>query len=138
MVHASLKASGELAAQGKMEGAFKFIERSIALGFPANTFVILDTHAETDTGSLQYGGGKTNPTFAPASEVVSKYCGGTLLKAAKAANLCAETHGPTKNPKWFNDSAYFRGGWRGLLLATCGPAVRTANGLMDVKRMVER
>jgi hypothetical protein len=96
MVHASLKASGALIVQGKMEGAFKFIEWSTVLGFPANIFVILDMHTKMDTDSLQYGRGKTNPMFAQASEVVSKYCSETLLKVTKAVNICRKTQGPTK------------------------------------------
>ncbi|KAF8425811.1 hypothetical protein L210DRAFT_934937 [Boletus edulis BED1] len=107
------------------------------LGFPANTFVILDTHAETDTGNLQYGG-KANPIFSPASDVIREYCGEKLIKVMQDANISANKRGPAENPKWFHDSVYFRGGWRVLLFATCGPAIRTANGLVDVKRLVEK
>ena len=103
MVHALLKASGESAAQGKMDELCNFVEQSTELDLPANVFVVLDTHAETDTGSLQYAGGRVNPAFAPASEVVRDYCGEVLIGTMHAANLSAQNQGPAKNPKWFDD-----------------------------------
>ncbi|KAH0833794.1 hypothetical protein J3R83DRAFT_10941 [Lanmaoa asiatica] len=138
MVCALLKKSGQVVAQKEMIEGWKFIQDSIERGMPANTFVVVDTHAETDTGRLQYGGGKTQPDFARTSEVIDGYCGEVMLKTMEAANLSAQQHSASEASHWFNDSVYFRGGWRVLLLATCGQTFRVENGLIDVKRLVER
>lgn len=48
VIHASLRASGEFAAQGSM----KFIEQSNASGCPSNMSIMLDIRAEMDTVTL--------------------------------------------------------------------------------------
>ncbi|KAF8426445.1 hypothetical protein L210DRAFT_791616, partial [Boletus edulis BED1] len=37
---------------------------------------------------------------------------------------------------WYDDSAFSRGGWRGLLLATCSPAMLVAQSFEDVRNLV--
>ena len=137
-MHSWLKKSGQPAAQREMAEGRKFIQQSIACSVPTNTFVVIDTHTETETGNLQYGGGETRPEFAPASEVIRGYCGEALYKTMHTASVLAQQEKASETSHWFKDSIRCRGGWRVLLLATCGQAVRTENSLIDLKRLVQR
>ncbi|KAF8124448.1 hypothetical protein EV363DRAFT_1103554, partial [Boletus edulis] len=38
---------------------------------------------------------------------------------------------------WYDDSPFARGGWRGLFVASCSPAVRAEDGFRDLKTLVE-
>lgn len=133
----SLKANGQNAALKKMNLASKFIEHSMASKVPANTFIVVDTHADTLTGSLQWAGGVTAVRTAAMSELLVEFCGKAFLAKVKESATAAREFQPPENPGWYKDSPFFRGGWRGLLLATCGPAVRIHAGFDDLKRLVD-
>ncbi|KAI9568141.1 hypothetical protein HD554DRAFT_2172539 [Boletus coccyginus] len=138
LVDIDLKVNGQAAALKEMEPVCKFIDRSTQSTVPANTFFVVDTHSDTLTGGLQWAGGVTAPKMAPASELLSEFCGkpvlGAMMKAAEASRRFV----PPENPGWYKDSPLYRGGWRGLLLATCGPAVRVPSGFKDLRGFVDR
>jgi hypothetical protein len=120
-----------------MDEACRFIDHSVASKVPANVFIVVDTHADTLTGSLQWAGGVTAVRTAPMSELLAEFCGKAFLDKAKGSAVVAREFQPPENPGWYKDSPFFRGGWRGLLLATCGPAVRIHAGFDDLKRLVD-
>jgi hypothetical protein len=59
------------AAVKKLEPAANFLQKSVELGIPANTIIFIDTHSDANTGSLQYGGGRTNARSIGLKEVFS-------------------------------------------------------------------
>jgi hypothetical protein len=119
-----------------MEEGRELITRSLASNFPANCFIVLDTHANTHNGQLQWAGGVTAPQTADASEVVTEFCGADFLRLTRDASNAAMSSVCPPEPGWYSDSPYIRGGWRGLFVASCGPAVRHPAGFRDLKRMV--
>ena len=116
-----------------------FIARSIESNVPANCFLVVDTHADAHTGGLQWGGGVTTAVkTSPASQVIIKFCGENFLQAMrKSANAARQFTVPDR-PSWYSDSPAFRGGWRGLFVASCSPAVRVRVGFGDLKKLVQR
>ena len=134
----SLKVNGQNAALKRMDAACKFIDHSTASQVPANVFIVVDMHSDTLTGSLQWAGGVTAVRTAPMSELLAEFCGAAFLDKAKDSAAAARGFQPPENPGWYKDSPFFRGGWRGLLLATCGPAVRIQAGFDDLKSLVDR
>lgn len=136
---ASLKGNGQKKAQTAMRNGIAFIRRSILSDVPANTFVLVDTHSDTNTGGLQWSGGATGPKHVLASEVLQKFCGGDFLSAMKAAaNKARGMKRPLQQTGWCDDSPSSRGGWRGLLLSTCSPAMRVPDSFRDIRGLVER
>lgn len=121
-----------------METGKDFIARSIQSNVPANCFIVIDTHADTLNGGLQWAGDATSSQTAPASEVLEEFCGKRFLQEMLNASNAARSFVPPENPSWYEDSPFFRGGWRGLFVASCAPAVRVPNGFRDLKRLVEK
>jgi hypothetical protein len=112
--------------------------RSIQSNVPANCFVVIDTHADTHTGELQWAGGTTAVQTASARELLACFCGERFLELMKAASNAARAFVPPVNPGWYNGSPCFRGGWRGLFVASCAPVVRVERGFEDLRNLVER
>jgi len=125
-----------------METASAFIDRSIHSGVPANVFVVIDTPADTHSGRLQYKGGSTKPEVAGASEILLQFCGENVWEKAKMAAATArksDIHtSASESGWWYRTEPSFRGGWRGLLLGTDGPAVSQEVGFNDLKRLVDQ
>ena len=128
--------NGQFKAWNKMSSARQFVERSIRSHFPANSFIIIDTHADTHTGELQWGVGADGAYTAPASNLLDNFCGSRFLKTMQAASNEARAFTAPTDPGWYNNSPTFRGGWRGLFVASCAPAIRVANGFNELKRLV--
>lgn len=121
-----------------MAPAGKFVTRSIKSGVPANCFTVIDTHSDAHTGELQWGGGLKGVRTATAGDVLSKFCGKDFLQSMQAASKAAGACVHTESPGWYNDSPYFRGGWRGIFVASCAPAVRVKRGFDGLKHLVAR
>jgi hypothetical protein len=60
LTHLLLQDGAQRFTTKKLEPAEDFLQKSVALGIPANTIIFLDTHSCANTGYLQYGGGRTN------------------------------------------------------------------------------
>jgi hypothetical protein len=107
----------------------QFITTSILENIPSNTFVIMDTHSDEYTGMLQHTGGSSGGTNTTAAEIIEAYLGKPFLKAMKMASSYArddtsvETTIKGRAP-WCDVTPKARGGRRGLILVTCGPAMR--------------
>jgi len=121
-----------------MAKAVEFIQRSVQSRAPANTFIVLDTHSDAETGFLQCSGGQRNPKYVMASEVVENFGGVDLPAAMRTAAEQALGAEPPKEVDWYSDSAFSRGGWRGLLLATCSPAMQVDASFKDLRGLVEQ
>lgn len=57
------------------------------------------------------------------SNVLTNFCRKAFLEATKKSTEAACAFLLPENPGWYKDSPFYCGGWRGLLLATCSPAV---------------
>lgn len=121
-----------------MSPAREFVERSVRSHIPANFFAVVDTHADTHTGELQWATGPDGAHTAPASDLLHNFCGERFLKAMQAASDAARVVVAPENPSWYNDSPAFRGGWRGLFVASCAPAIRVESAFNELKSLVVR
>jgi hypothetical protein len=103
-----------------------------------NTFIMLNTHSDTETGFLQCSGGQQNPKYVMASKVVESFGGRDLYVVMRTT---AEQALGAKLPKendWYSNSAFSRGGWRGLLIATCLPAMQVEAIFKDLQGLVKQ
>ena len=138
VVDIQLQGNGDTVGRQRMDEGCRLIERSIKSSLPANTFVVIDTHADTLTGGLQWAGGSAGVRTAPVSDILLEFCGADFFERTKAA---AETARKAREPdkqEWYTAAPFRRGGWRGLVLTTCGPAMRQRDGFNDLKMLVER
>ena len=60
LTHLLLQDGAQRFTTKKLEPAEDFLQKSVALGIPANTIIFLVTPSCANTGYLQYGGGRTN------------------------------------------------------------------------------
>lgn len=119
-----------------------FITTSILENVPSNTFVIMDTHSDEYTGMLQHTGGASGGTNTTAAEIIQAYLGKQFLKAMKIASKharedkSAETTIKGSAP-WCDTTPKARGGRRGLILVTCGPAIRVSHHFDSLLKLVK-
>ena len=117
--------------------ATKFLNRSIASDVPANTFIVVDMHSDALTGELRWAAGSRSGE-KPTSGVVTKLLGSRVLESMQLAASIARNSTPPVPKKWYDVSVHSRGGWRGLLLAACGPVMRVDDSFEDVRGLVQR
>lgn len=136
MVSCELKGGGEKKGKVLMAKAADFIRQSTQRSIPANVFVVMDAHSDTTTGFLQYAGGERSPTYGLPSDVIKWFLGQDLLRAMDdAADQASQAQPPQEN-EWYTASPFSRGGWRGLLLATCSPTMQVEASFDDVRGLV--
>ena len=138
VVDIELQANGRAVGPKRMDEGCRLIERSIKSSLPANTIVVIDTHADTLTGGLQWAGGTASVRTAPVSDILREFCGTAFFERTKAAAETARKARAPDKQEWYTAAPFHRGGWRGLVLATCGPAMRQCDGFNDLKTLVER
>lgn len=138
IVNVTLEAAEQELAIEEIQAGSSFLESSVTSNVPANTFVVVDTHSNMQTGHLQYGGERTITQCALASEVLSEYCGQTFLGEMCDAASVARMAEPSTKSDEFNTSPSFRGGWRALVLTTCGAAIRIKHSFDDLFSLVQR
>jgi hypothetical protein len=109
-----------------------FIKKSISEGRPANLIVVVDTHSDTFSGQLQTTGGLTGvSTTLSLPDLVRGYVGDSTLQEMMQASALARSYNsgleisPGVAP-WADITPKARGGWRVMVLVSCGSAVRTA------------
>ena len=107
-----------------------FIRKSTNEGRPSNLIIILDTHSNTFTGQLQVAGGLTGEsTTLTLPHLVKSYVVVETLQemasasqAARSSSLVLEVS-PGVTP-WGNITPKVRGGWRVLIMVSCGSSVK--------------
>ena len=119
----SLKVNRQNTMLKRMDMACKFINHSTAFQVPVNVFIVVDMHLDTLMGSLQWARSVMVVQTALMSELLAEFCSEVFLNKAKDSVTAAHGFQPPENPGWYKDSAFFHSGWRGLLLATCGPVM---------------
>jgi hypothetical protein len=138
-----MRGSAHVSESRKLADGLKFMRSNINRGFPPNTFIIVDTHSDEFTGMLQHTGGHAGGTNTTITEIVEAYLGTDFLKcmgessdAARSDDSALATAKMTK--PWCDLTAKARGGWRGLLLVSCGPAIRVSHHFDCVLKLVKR
>jgi hypothetical protein len=110
----------------------KFIKKSLDEGRPANLVIVLDTHSDTFSGHLQATGGLTGPsTTLTLPDLVRSYVGDAVLQAMEEASAIARSYRlvPEISPgvaPWADITPKARGGWRVMVMVSCGSSVKTA------------
>jgi len=120
-----------------------FMDRNIKAGFPPNTFLVVDTHSDEYSGMLQHTGGHTGGTNTTITEILNAYLGEEFVKAMKRSSDAARSDKTVKktvngNTPWCDLTPNARGGWRGLFMVSCGPAIRVSHHFEAVKDLVEK
>lgn len=125
-----MRKGGEASTGRNEEKHIDFIDRSMSGGCPCNLIVVLDTHSDTFSGQLQTTGGLTTTgTFLTLPDLVKGYVGeGTLLAMKKASELARGYNtvheiSPGVKP-WADITPKARGGWRIMVMESCGSSVR--------------
>ncbi|KAG1829563.1 hypothetical protein DFJ58DRAFT_737265 [Suillus subalutaceus] len=119
-----------------------FITTSMLENVPSNTFVIMDTHSDEYTGMLQHTGGASGGTNTTAAEIIQAYLGKKFIAAMRFASKNAredesvETTAMGGTP-WCDTTPKARGGRRGLILVTCGPAIRVSHHFDSLLKLVK-
>jgi hypothetical protein len=124
-----MKKGGENVAGRNSQGHSDFIKKSIAEGRPANLIMVLDTHSDTFSGQLQTTGGLTGVgTSLTLPDLVRGYVGDRTLQEMMSASRVARSYpvleiSPGVEP-WADITPRARGGWRVMVMMSCGSAVR--------------
>jgi hypothetical protein len=125
-----MKKGGEGAVSKNQDSHSDFIKKSMSEGRPPNLVIVLDTHSDTFSGQLQTTGGLTGvSTTLTLNDLVRGYVGESTLQEmmrvseiARSYNLIHEIS-PGITP-WADISPKVRGGWRVMVMVSCGSSVR--------------
>ncbi|KIK35615.1 hypothetical protein CY34DRAFT_16908 [Suillus luteus UH-Slu-Lm8-n1] len=126
----------------KLAPRVQFLYCNILAGFLPNVFVVVDTHSDEFSGMLQHTGGHTDGTNTIITEILQAYLGKDFVTRMKTLVIVARndtTMRKTLNGKapWCDFTANTRGGWRGLFMVSCGPAIRMSHHFEEVKALVD-
>ncbi|KAG1803287.1 uncharacterized protein BJ212DRAFT_1304614 [Suillus subaureus] len=103
----------------KLAPGIQFITHNIKAGLSPNTFLVMDIHYNEYTGG-------TNTTI---TKILTMYLGHDFLKSIALSSNAARSDKTVNrmvngNAPWYNLTPHARRGWRGLFMASCGPAIR--------------
>lgn len=137
-----MKKGAETYETKKLGQHIDFIKEAIAAHKPPNMIVVMDTHSDSLTGYLQHQGGSTGAQSTSVGQIVDLYVTSPLLVAMQGASgIARSTSGDAKTPNgkspWAGMTAKSRGGWRGLIMVTCGPAIRSPVHFESVRSLVK-
>jgi hypothetical protein len=125
-----VKKGGENVALKHQQAHSNFINQSVQEGRPANLVMVLDTHSDAFTGQLQAAGGSTGVTISlTLPDLVRGYVGDGTLQDMMNASGVARSHSfpveisPGVAP-WADITPKARGGWRVMVMVSCGSAVK--------------
>ena len=128
--HVDMKKGGANLIVKNSHQHVNFVKKSIADGRPANLIVVLDTHSDTFTGQLQTTGGLTGVgSNLTLPDLVRSYVGDAILQEMMHASGVARSYhsfleiSPGVAP-WADITPKARGGWRVMVMVSCGSSVR--------------
>lgn len=102
----------------------------MAQGQPPNMIIVLDTHSDTFSGHLQTAGGLTGPAISvPLPDLVRTYVGDEVLREMGFASDQARSYNTIQEMSpgvapWADITPKVRGGWRVMVMVSCGSSVR--------------
>jgi hypothetical protein len=110
-----------------------FIKKSIDEERPPNLIMVLDTHSDSFSGQLQATGGLTGTsTTLTLPTLMRMYVGDKILDEMREASRISRSYSfvheitPGLAP-WADITPKVRGGWRVMVMVSCGSAVRQPN-----------
>ncbi|KAG1776717.1 hypothetical protein EV702DRAFT_1046040 [Suillus placidus] len=138
----SMKAGAHLKESRRLTFPSQFVTTSTMESIPSNTFVIMDTHSDEYTGMLQHTGRASGGTNTTAVEIIQAYLGKQFINAMKMASLHARNDESSEttikdNVPWCDTTPKARGGRCGLILVTCGPAMRVSHHFDSLLTLVK-
>ncbi|KAG2121485.1 hypothetical protein DEU56DRAFT_918171 [Suillus clintonianus] len=138
-----MRGGAHVSESRKLAPGVEFFRGNIAAGFPPNTFIIVDTHSDEYTGMLQHTGGHSGGTNTTITEILTAYLGADFLEMMKKSSDAArsdttEIKTLRGNTPWCKLTPSARGGWRGLFMVSCGPAIRVSHHFFAVKELVQK
>lgn len=133
MTHINMMKGAEGTVVKNWDTHSSFIKKSIDEGRPANLIMVLDTHSDTFSGQLQATGGLTGAsTSLTLPALINMYVGdrilGDMCEASKIARSYNFIHEISLGfSPWADITPRVRGGWRVMVMVSCGSAVRQPN-----------
>lgn len=121
-----------------------FIKKSIYEGRPANLIIVLDTHSDTFSGQLQTTGGLTGVrTTLTLPNLVRGYIGEGTLQAMRQASAIARSYHSILEISagvrpWADITPKARGGWRVMVMFSCGSSVRIPMHWESITKLITR
>ena len=106
VVDIQLQANRRAVGPKCMDKGCRLIERSIKSSLPANTIVVIDTHADMLTRGLQWAGGTASVHTTPVSNILCKFCGTTFFECTKAAAETARKAGAPNKQEWYTAAPF--------------------------------
>jgi hypothetical protein len=119
-----------------MQGPISFLRACQQARLPPNVFITMDTHA-TASGHIQFGGGVSQPLADTVKSILQHFLGREFFTETERSAALARSFENAPANEWYSTSPKERGGWRVLLLCTCGPAVRVNEHLAEMTTMVK-
>jgi hypothetical protein len=121
---------GQGAVSKHQDSHSDFIKKSLSEGRPPNLVIVLDTHSDTFSGQLQASGGLTTAGITMnLTDLVRGYVGDSTLQEMMTVSEVARSYkiiheiSPGIQP-WADITPKVRGGWRVMVMVSCGSAVR--------------
>jgi hypothetical protein len=137
IANVELAVGGNAAATSSLQPAVEFARRASDSGCPANSMIVVQTTSSLTTGALLYGSDGKGPAYSTLPDIIKSFVGTDMLRAMAEGNAQACTPSRPPQERWFQEAACSRGGWRGLLLAAQGPAIRSRPRLAEAIGLVE-
>lgn len=113
------------------DSTLDFIKKSLDGGRPPNLIIVLDTHCDTFSGQLQVAGGLTGQSSTRTlPDLVRTYVGDATLQQMAHVSAIARSYNtiPEISPGVWpaaDITPKARGGWRVMVMVSCGSSVRT-------------
>jgi hypothetical protein len=114
-------------------GHTNFVKNSIDEGRPANLIIVVDANSDTFSGQLEATGGLTGEnTTLTLPDLVENYVGESILQETLKASTYARAYSTVHeispgHAPWADITPRVRGGWRVMVMVSCGSAVRQRN-----------
>ncbi|KAG1820766.1 hypothetical protein EV424DRAFT_1347028 [Suillus variegatus] len=126
----------------KLAPGIDFISHNIEAGSPPNVFLIMDIHSDKFSDMLQHTRGHMSGTSTSLTKILTVYLGEEFLRVMQQSSRIARSDKKVMktingNKPWCNLTACAQGGWRGVIMVSCGPAIRVSHHFKAVKVLVE-
>ncbi|KAF8124435.1 hypothetical protein EV363DRAFT_1299789 [Boletus edulis] len=133
-----LRVGGSSSAALNLRHAVDFLSQTTDSGCPANSIVVVESTSSLTTGAIVYGKVGEQPAHSTLPNIIDSFLGKEVLSAMQNghAKACCDGNQPTEG-RWFQQRAFARGGWRGLILLAQGPTIRVPNRMAETRKLVD-
>ncbi|KAF8425825.1 hypothetical protein L210DRAFT_3509227 [Boletus edulis BED1] len=107
-------------------------------GCPANSIAVVESASSLTTSAIVYGKVGEQPAQSTLPNIIDSFLGKEALSATQngTAKACCDDNQPTEG-RWFQQRAFARGGWRGLVLLAQGPTIRVPSRMAETRKLVD-